>query len=84
MWHYLKACNPCPKTETQFLFNHIRDFEGYLIEAITNNVKDSNEAYMKVEEAITISQNCTLTTKQIKHPGLIKLDDGRTVLIDRS
>lgn len=36
LWHYAKGCNPSPKTEVEFLFNHTRDLLGFFYEAISN------------------------------------------------
>lgn len=60
---------------------HIKDLFGYFSEA-TNTLKFSTEELDSREQSILISKLCTLTTKVIKTPSLIKLDDNSVVVVD--
>ena len=44
----MNGCNPTPKTEAPFLFNHTRDFLGFIMEGIYNS-KHSDAEYEKCE-----------------------------------
>lgn len=83
VWTYAKSSTPQPHTEKQFLFNHIRHFIGFVMESLKHSAHSDAE-FAKVEETIVLSKICQLTNKDIKTPGLIKLDDGKTILVDKS
>lgn len=70
-----------PTTESKNIFLHIKDLFGYFSEA-TNSLKLSDEELEKREKSILISKLCALTTKPIKTPALIKLDDNSIVVVD--
>lgn len=82
IWNYAKSSNPHPHTEKQFLFNHIRHFLGFVLDAI-GHTPHSEQEFSQREETLLITKSCQLTTKDIKVPALIKLDDGKTILVDR-
>ena len=76
------SCNPTPKTEVKNLFLHTRDFFGYVFENFKNTTQSELEINKK-EEYVLVQNACTLTTKPVKVPGLIRLDNGSVVIIDK-
>jgi hypothetical protein len=83
MWHFISACNPVPQTEVGKLFSHTRDFFGFVMEGMKNTPKSEVEINAR-SQTLVIQNSCALTTKPIKIPVFVKLDNENFVLVDKA
>ena len=64
------------------LYDHTREFFGYVIEGMKKTSAHEVQINQR-EDYVKIQNACALTMNSITNPSFIKLDNGKTVLVDK-